>query len=224
MRNWRRRPWKASGVALPAFEAPGCFAVCAGIGGEAARRAAEAAIGEFRPERIVSAGFAGALTAELHVADVIRPAAVLDAISARRFEICAGQGTLVSSHKVASRDEKRDLAARFAAQAVDMEGASLAQVASERGVAFTAVKAITDEFDVSLPDFSRFTDSAGRLLRGRLAAFALLRPWWWPPLLRLAADSNRAAQALCRELEVLLQRPELHPNVMPGAVSYPGSR
>ncbi len=206
---------------LRSFHGPGCFAVCAGMGADAGRRAAEAALAEFRPELMISAGFAGALVEELHVGDVIRPAMIVDELSGARFETGGGRGTMISSPQVASRGRKRDLAERFGAQAVDMEGASLAQAAREHGVRFMAVKAISDELDFPLLDFSEFTDPAGQLQRSHVAAYALIRPRLWPRLLRLEANCRRASRELCRALEHLISEGEEERGLAPGAVAEP---
>lgn len=224
VKPWERRALKVGARSLPSFQGPGCLAVCVGMGAEAGRCAAEAALQEWRPELMVSAGFAGALTEDLRVGDLIRPAAVVDGASGRRFEIPGGKGTLVSSAQVAGPQQKRDLAARFGAQAVDMESAAVAQVAAAHAVRFMAVKAISDELDFPLPDFSLFADCAGQLHRGRVAAFALLRPWLWPRMARLSANCRIAAQELCRALEHLIFQPEEHgPSLAPDRVAQPGS-
>jgi nucleoside phosphorylase len=55
------------------YESKYAVAVCGGIGAEAARRAAEAAIVVYSPEVIISAGIAGALVPELHVGETVFP-------------------------------------------------------------------------------------------------------------------------------------------------------
>jgi adenosylhomocysteine nucleosidase len=210
VRRWERRKWKVGETRLPCFQRAQYFAMCAGMGAGAARKSIEAVLQEFRPELIISAGFAGALRLDLHIGEVIRPAELVDESTGRRFEIESGEGTVISSPRVADPSCKRDLAARFGAQAVDMEGAALAQVAAEHGVRFMAVKAISDELDFPLLDFAAFTDAAGQLQRPRLAAFAAVRPWTWLQLVRLRANCRSAAGELCRTLEHLISEREGH--------------
>ncbi len=224
VRDWRRKTWKAGANELPAFEGPDCIAVCAGIGGPAAGRAAAAALVEFRPELIISAGFAGALVEQFRVGDMICPAVVVDGATGERFDVGSGKGTLVSSSQVVGPNQKRQLCKRFAAEVVDMESASLAQVARANGVRFMAVKAISDELNFPLPDFSRFIDAAGQLDRGRLGMFSAVRPWLWPRMLRLAANSRRASEELCRALEhLIMTKGNGEQSVAPGTVPEPRS-
>jgi len=224
VKSWQRRALKVGARSLPSYEGRGCLAVCVGMGAEPGRLAAEAVLEEFRPELMVSAGFAGALAETLQVGELIRPAALVDEVTGRRVEIAGGKGIVVSSPRVAGPRQKRELAARFAAQAVDMEGAAVALVAAAYGVRFMAVKAVSDELDFPLPDFSLFTDSAGQLQRGRLIAFAMLRPWLWPRLMRLSGNCRRAARELCRALQHLIfQQEELTPSLAPDSVAQPGS-
>lgn len=78
-----------------------------------------------------------------------------------------------------------------------MEAAAVARAAEVRGVEFAVVKVISDEFDFRFPSTERFVDSNGQFLEGRFAWFAVLRPWLWPQVLRLAMNSSRASRALC---------------------------
>jgi len=108
-----------------------------------------------------------------------------------------GEGVLVSFGAVASPAQKAKLRDSFAAQAVDMEAASVARAAEARGVGFAVVKVISDEFDFSFPAMERFVDPSGRFVESRFALFAAVRPWQWPRVLRLARNSSRASRALC---------------------------
>jgi adenosylhomocysteine nucleosidase len=186
------------------FEKGGALVVCGGIGQDAAFMAADLALSSSRAEVLVSAGFAGALQPEGRVAEVLCPAVVVGAESGERFNTLGGRGTLVSSREVLQSREKHLLAARFNAEAVDMEAVAVAAVARQRGVGFLAVKAVSDELGSDLPPVGRFVDRAGRFQTTRFLAHMVLRPHLWPMVGRLARDSERAARALCRQLELLL--------------------
>src|SRR5215831_8640695 len=60
------------------YEGEDRILVCAGIGFEPARRAAEAAIALYQPAQIQSVGFAGALRPNLKVGDIFVPALVIN--------------------------------------------------------------------------------------------------------------------------------------------------
>jgi len=185
--------------------------VCGGVGAAAARRAAEAIISNFAPELVWSAGFAGALDPKLDVGDVIRPEYVINAGDGSRVNVGSGRGILVSFGSVASPQQKAKLRESYGAQAVDMEAAAVAHSAEAHGIAFAAVKVISDAVNFEFPAMERFVDSDGRFSEGRFAWFAALRPWLWPQVLKLARNSSCAAHSLCsklcsEELEIFVSR------------------
>jgi adenosylhomocysteine nucleosidase len=186
--------------------------VCGGIGLEAARRAAEAAIALYRPNLVQSVGFAGALDASLHVGDVFVPAVVIDARDGSRTQIegthnhgGSNQGTLVTFMGVAGVDQKASLAQAYGAQAVDMEASAVAAAAHAHEIPFAAIKAISDESNFEMPQTARFIDSQGQFRTASFAFFAALRPWLWPRVAQLASNSRKAANALSQHLQRLQQ-------------------
>lgn len=170
--------------------------VCGGIGAEAARRAAVAMIELYAPTVIYSVGFAGALDPSLKAGEVVQPAQVIDASDGSRANLSEGKGVLVTFGSVASLSQKAQLRNSYGAQLVDMEAAAVWRAAEARGVQFAALKAISDEFDFTFPEIERFVDSTGRFQQGRFAMFALMRPWLWRKVNRLADGSNRAVSGL----------------------------
>lgn len=201
VKNWRVSEREFDGRRFRFFEKDEVVLVCGGIGAQAARRAAEAIVALYAPKVIYSAGFAGALDPELKVADIIHPRRVVNAGDGSSVTLERGEGVLVSFGSVASPEQKAKLRDSFAAQAVDMEAAAVARAAEVRGVGFGVVKVISDEFDFSFtsifPSMERFVDANGLFLEGRFAWFAVLRPWLWPQVARLARNSRRASHALC---------------------------
>ncbi len=197
VRNWRVNAKELGSRQFRFFEKDDLVVVCGGIGAEAARRSAEAVIAVYAPQVIYSAGFAGALDRELKVADIVKPSKVVNAGDGSSVNLECGEGVLVSFGSVATAEQKARLRDSFGAQVVDMEAAAVARAAEARGVAFAAVKAISDEFDFTFPSMERFVDSNGQFLELRFAWFAAARPWLWPQVARLARNSNHASRALC---------------------------
>ncbi len=200
IKNWRVNPREHAGRIFRFFENDDAALVCGGIGAQAARRAAEAAIALYSPAMVYSAGFAGALDPALRVAQILRPGRVINGSDGSRAHLAGGEGVLVTFAAVVGAEQKAKLHAAFAAQIVDMEAASVARVAEMRGVGFGVVKAISDEFDFSFPSMESFVDSDGEFLETRFALFAALRPWLWPRVISMARNSQRASQALCDAL------------------------
>jgi adenosylhomocysteine nucleosidase len=200
-KTWAAKVVEHAGRRFRVFENENVVVICGGIGAQAARCAAEAVIAIYQPAALISAGFAGALTAGGKAGDVLIPQQVIDVADGSRFETGEGEGKLVSFAEVADPKQKASLTKAYGAQAVDMEAASVARCAEIHGLRFLAVKAISDEAHVTLPEMKRFVDDDGRFRTGRFTVFAALRPWLWPRLLELATNSAKASKALCLALE-----------------------
>ena len=206
IRGWQVRTIEHDGRRYRIFENGEAALVCGGIGAEAARRATEAVIREVSPERVLSVGFAGALDGSLKVGHVVEPSLVINAADGARTEVGSGAGTLLSTKTVADKDQKSRLAKAYGASAVDMEAAAVAQGAQARGVAFGAIKAISDAADFSLPAMDRFVAADGTFQSVRFACHAALRPWLWGSTMALSRNSALAIKALCGALTEYLGR------------------
>lgn len=211
VRHWRVSEKEYGGRRFRFFENSDFILICGGIGAMAARRAAQAAIAVYSPSRIYSAGFAGALGPQWKIGDVLIPHRVINAGDGSSVTIEQGEGVLVTFASVASPEQKTKLRDSYAADAVDMEAAAVAQAAEIAGLRFVAVKAISDEVNFKFPGTERFIDSDGRFLEARFALYAAMRPWIWLSVIRLAKNSKRASRALCGWLENLGSKQNLDP-------------
>jgi adenosylhomocysteine nucleosidase len=201
IKGWHLCERQYEGRRFRFFENEWAVLVCGGIGAEAARRASEAVIAIYHPSLVISAGFAGALDPGLLVGDILTPRWVIDAGDGSRADTGAGDGALVSVDSVAGPEQKAKITKAYGAQAVDMEAAAVARGAQARGVRFTAIKAISDESGFVIPPMAEFVTEDGCFRTGRFVIFAVLRPWLWFKLIRLARNASRAASALCVSLE-----------------------
>jgi adenosylhomocysteine nucleosidase len=180
---------------------------CAGAGQSAATRAF-AAIEDGGPVDLVfSVGWAGALTPRIATGTAHNVAGVIDVQTGERFRCDAGAGEswLVTSPRVAGEAEKRRLASTYHASLVDMEAAAIARLAAMRAIPFYSIKGVSDGLNETLPDFNRFLAPDGKLQMGRLVAFAILHPWYWPALLRMGENSTKAAQSIAESLHEFLR-------------------
>ena len=205
IKGWRRTQRQHEGRNFVFFEQDEMVVVCGGIGADAARRAAEAAIALYRPSLVQSVGFAGALDPSLHVADIFMPAITIDARDGSRVALEGGyrEGVLVTFMAVAGVGQKSNLAQAYNAQAVDMEAAGVAAAASAHGIKFGTVKVVSDESNFEMPHMARFIDAQGRFRTTSFALFVTLRPWLWTRVATLASNSRKAARALGEHLERL---------------------
>jgi len=178
------------------------MAACAGTGQSAATRAF-AAIEDGGPiDLVFSIGWAGALTADIATGTAHNIAGVIDARTGERFRCDAGAGErwLVTSPIVANEAEKHRLAAAYKADLVDMEAAAIARLAQMRGIPFYCIKGVSDGFHDKLPDFNHFIRPDGQFNMAGLVLFSILRPWYWPSLVRMGENSSKASQSIRESL------------------------
>jgi len=180
-------------------------AACGGAGVDAATRAYAEVERDGPIDRVISVGWAGALSDSMIAGRDYRLSAVIDARTGERFGTGGGQDVrdgwlLVTSPIVADESEKRRLASTYNADLVDMEAAGIARLAQMRGVPFCCVKGVSDGFAEKLPDFNRFISSTGQFQIRLFILFVLLRPWHWPGLIRMGENSKKAALSMRESL------------------------
>lgn len=227
IKSWQSKKIPHEGRDFLFYESSYAVAVCGGIGPEAGGRAAQAAVANYSPELLITAGLAGALVPELHAGETIFPAMVVDARDGSRSETAIqnarlgnsplARTVLVSSPEIASATEKQRLGKAYGAQAVDMEGAAVARVAEVNGIPFIAIKAISDEVEFELPEMANFIQD-GRLRTGLFTLHIALRPWLWLRVARLARNTKLASENLC----AWLRESMLTHTIVPGFLDSAG--
>jgi adenosylhomocysteine nucleosidase len=85
-----------------------------------------------------------------------------------------------------------------------MEGAIVARLAAMRGIPFYCFKAVSDGLTDRLPDFNRFISPTGDIQLARFTLYALIRPIYWPALIRMGENSKRASQGIADSLRDFL--------------------
>jgi adenosylhomocysteine nucleosidase len=154
--------------------------VLSGTGRSKAAHAAEALISGHRPRLVISAGFAGGLTAELRRNDLVLGECVkhvggaelpLDAARIpaplRAWPRVFSGRLLTADRVVRTPAEKKALGQEHQALAVEMETIAVAEVCRERNVPLAAVRVIIDAADDTLPP------DVERLLRQKTTAARL---------------------------------------------------
>ncbi len=188
--------------------------VCAGPGAERAQaafhRAARAAEADGPRVRLcLSIGFAAGLIPALEAGEIVLPAEIVSASerwSCARIPEAIADPPLVRVARLAEAPaplagprEKAGLHLETGAVAADMESAALARLCAQAGIAFAALRVISDAAAHLLPrTVTAAVDDAGRLDPWKLAAGLLVRPADWGPFLRLARAGMRAEAALGR--------------------------
>ena len=200
VKTWPRRRKKFDGREFEFFESGATVVVCGGIGGEHARRATEAVIGLYNPALVISAGFAGALQADMSAGQIFVPRLVIDVKGGGRTDTGHGEGILLSFDAVADAGQKAKLSRAYNAAAVDMEAATVARGAEAHGIRFMACKVISDASDFSMPVTQGFVAANGEFQSCKFVLHVALRPRLWRKTMRLALDSRVAAKNLCDTL------------------------
>ena len=180
-----------------------------GIGPIRAAAACRAVLARDRIDLVVSAGYASALR-QAAVGDLLigtmvqgdggeptdcsRDAVQAAMDEASRLEMTVISGPFVSTSRVVCLGaEKRALAARTGAIAVDMESAALGAAARQAGLPFLIVRSASDLAEEDLPlDFNLFLTPA-TWLRGLAQG---VRPAAWPGLRRLRSQASVASARL----------------------------
>jgi adenosylhomocysteine nucleosidase len=165
---------------------------------------------------LMSFGFAGALHPDLHPGTLVLPESIHSGGSlpvdlnwrARLLErfphhLDVSGGILAaSSHVISSATAKRDLAIETGACAVDMESGAVAEAATQEGLPFLAVRAISDPVDFSPPKVllnAVRPDGSARSVR--LLQLILCQSLTLRTLIRLA----RGSRAACRTLSAAVR-------------------
>lgn len=159
-----------------------------------------------RPSSVVITGFAGALIAELQIGDIVVANDVVDAkcegiplVPHSRFSGARGdhRGRLLTADRIIGNpEEKRSLAQRYQAVAVDMETAAIARVCEINGIPWTAVRVISDLVDTALSLELMDVLSSGSVSLRRTLATVIRKPSMLAEFRRLASDTRLAAERL----------------------------
>jgi adenosylhomocysteine nucleosidase len=202
-----------------------------GMGGAMAAAAAHKLLGNAPQVRLlISCGFSGGLSERLAVGDLFLATAVRarpsleqaaqsdepaecskPALDRAKTALAAAllafhEGVLVTlAQPVLRSEDKRALGQLTGAQAVDMEAAAVVRVAKSAGVAFAALRTISDGVNDALPpEVATFLDEQGRVRTGKVLKFAAGGPSNLKELWRLKSRSDRAASALEAALRVAI--------------------
>ena len=166
--------------------------------------AVRAALSAGSVSSLVSVGLAGGCDPAREVGTVMEANTTVDAQSGARFLSGTGAGTLVTTHSIASVQEKQRLYASYGAAIVDMEAATVARLAQMHGLGFRAIKAVSDAHDFELSSLSRFASAHGHFRTGAFALHTALRPQTWRKTMQLGSGSQRALRNLTEALKEIV--------------------
>jgi adenosylhomocysteine nucleosidase len=177
--------------------------VVAGMGAARVALAVEAAMAAGSITMLVSTGLAGGCSANVAAGDVAEASVVIDANTGERFLTGRTGVVLATADAIANIHEKARLAATYQATLVDMEAATVARLATAHGLAFRAIKGVSDAHDFSFEwaATAPFADKHGHFRTAAFSLYIALRPHYWGKAMQLGRDSTRALKALTRRLQ-----------------------
>lgn len=193
---------------------PNAQLICTGVGLQNAERVMRNWLSAHAPELVLHIGFAGALSPDLAVGDILvgefvrgpyeagGDAFLLDKTRALQLEgVSLHFGAVVSVDRIlATAAEKVALAAEWSAgqtACVDMESAAVARVCAEHRTRYLGIRAITDARDDELPvDFNECRGHDGNIETMRVMWAAAHRPGSIAGLLEMRRRARNCAQQL----------------------------
>jgi len=208
-----------------------CILVQTGIGRRRADKATQFVLERFPVTSLISIGFAGALTPDLKIGDVLACSTVRRASGFGKDEgeaeayaadlnllalASSGPagaatrilaGTCVTTPGVVSGARaKQELSREFQAQVVDMESYWIARVVSARRVPFIAIRSVSDTLQDDLRAIDHILDSEGRVLWKRVVPYFLLHPHHLPSMFTAFRNMRRAERSLTAFISDLVAR------------------
>jgi adenosylhomocysteine nucleosidase len=196
----------------------GSLMVLSGIGAARAARSAKALVAG-GADALVSWGFAGGIAPGVHPGTLLLPRVILS-VEGNAFHAAAGCheririklgkrfglhcGSLAESRTVVTTAGNRDsLYLQTGAAGTDMESAAIAAVASEAGIPFLAIRAVTDTRESGIPQIAlQSLDAFGCVKLPVFLRQLLRRPWDIGALIRAGRNFRKARKSL-REVALI---------------------
>lgn len=183
-----------------------------GVGATKCSQRMEQLLHKARPRLVISSGFAGAVSDNLRVGDLILAENFSDPVLFRqakeilRDRNAAAAKLFTSASIVDSIEERNRITRESGAAAVDMETGSISEICKVHGVPLLSLRAISDTPDDPLPAPPEvlFDLERQRTNYGRLFAYLLTHPVSLPRLVAFGREINRVRAQLTDALVELI--------------------
>jgi adenosylhomocysteine nucleosidase len=182
-----------------------------GVGAQNCNQRMEQLLHKARPKFVISTGFAGAVTNDLKVNDLILSENFSDAALLKRAEEILDDRKprkvklFTSTSVVDSMAERNEIARASGAAAVDMESGSIAEICRAHGVRMISLRAISDMPTDPLPAPANvlFDVERQKTSYGRLSGYLLSHPRSIFGLLQFSRRIKRVRATLTEALVAL---------------------
>jgi nucleoside phosphorylase len=183
-----------------------------GIGRERCRHNIEKFLHAVEPKILISSGFAGSLTQDLEVGDLMVAKNFSDTdLMARTLEsgLTLHNATLLTvASMVDSIEDRKRLARENSADAIDMETDVIAKSCAAHGVRMLSLRVISDSTEAPFPAPPRVLFDIGRQKTefGKLLFYIVRNPAAIGRLIRFAGQIAKARNALTTTIPQVLER------------------
>lgn len=178
-----------------------------GLGYARARRAATALVETHTPKWLLSCGFAGALQDGMQVGNIVMVNSIVDQHGHEMnfdLKVAANEAgglyvgrLLTADQMIRTVVEKKALAEKHAAIAIDMETLAVAQVAKEHKIGFMAIRVISDDLSADLPpEVLSVVGDTGAVRVGAVLSSFVKRPGSVKDMWHLRQSAQHAAKNL----------------------------
>jgi adenosylhomocysteine nucleosidase len=179
--------------------------VITGMGRKNAEKSVREALASFRPELVITAGFAGGLNPHLNVGVVVFDEDAGAGLSEKLIKCGAVRGKFHCAEQVAvTAAEKWELWQATGADAVEMESAVIREICRAEKIPSATVRVISDGAGEDLPlDFNALMTAENKINYAKLAQMLLRGPQRIPQLIKFRQQTVMAAKKLAEALRSL---------------------
>jgi len=184
-----------------------CQVWITGMGRTNAARGIREAIAKVKPDRIITAGFAGGLNPKLKVGDILYDEDFDAGLGSQLEDLGAISAKFCCHKRVAiTAEEKFALWQETSADAVEMESSVIRTICKEFRIPSATVRVISDDAHQDLPlDFNALMTSEDKINYPKLIWTVLSRPSRIPKLMEFQRQTIAASQKLGSVLHDLLR-------------------
>ena len=186
---------------------PQCKRLITGMGRRNASNAIHDTLKQWRPRRVITAGFAGGLNPELKRGTVVFDEDSGFGLEPRLMELGAAPAKFHCAQRVAiTTAEKMTVRRETGADVVEMESSVIRTICRAAGVPSATIRVISDAAGDDLPlDFNALMTPSDRINWWKFGRTLILRPMLIGRLIEFQRQAREAAKELARVLDAVVR-------------------